>query len=213
MWRIALALLDDAFDGAPPLERLALFEGRDSDSIAVLRTMIERGVNAPLARGVGRYFDAVGALVLSRAASRYEGQIAMEWNLVAAAAERGRYPFAVDRAREPWELDLRPMVRRIVSDLLAGESAARISARFHHTLTAATAEIIETLPVETRCAPVVLAGGAFQNALLAEGMIDRLADRRVLLPRQAPPGDGGIALGQALVADASLRARGERRCV
>ncbi len=77
-WRLALALLDDAFDGAPPLERLALFRGRDRERSRIVRAMIARGVNAPLAHGVGRYFDAVGALVLERPWSRYEGQVAME---------------------------------------------------------------------------------------------------------------------------------------
>jgi hydrogenase maturation protein HypF len=208
-WRLALALLDDAFDGAPPLDRLALFAGRDPESIGVLRAMIEHGVNAPLARGVGRVFDAIGAIVLARPLSRYEGQIAMEWNLVAEHdVERGSYPFAIDRERRPWELDLRPMVRRVIGDVLTGVGAGRISARFHYTLVCATAEILRLLPAETRCAPVVLAGGCFNNALLVEELLARLRDRRVLLPRQAPAGDGGIALGQAVIADAVLERGG-----
>jgi hydrogenase maturation protein HypF len=217
-WRLALALLDDAFDGAPPIERLALFRGRDLESIAILRAMIARGVNAPLARGVGRYFDAVGSIVLERPWSRYEGQIAMELNLLAEGAGRAQrgepssYPFAIDRSRSPWEIDLRPMVRQAIADLLGGERAERISACFHHTLVSATAEILRALPAETRRAPVVLGGGCFSNAFLVEDLLARLSDRRVLLPRQAPPGDGGIALGQAAVADAVVSKRGGVPC-
>ena len=206
-WRLALALLDDAFDGAPPLERLALFAGRDPESIGVLRAMIERGVNAPLARGVGRVFDAIGAIVLARPLSRYEGQIAMEWNLVAEHdVERGSYPFAIDRERTPWELDLRPMVRRVIGDVLTGVGAGgsrRASiTRWCRRPRRSSACCRPRRAARRSSSPAA----AFNNALLVEELLARLRDRRVLLPRQAPPGDGGIALGQAVVADA---ARGE----
>jgi hydrogenase maturation protein HypF len=209
IWRIALALLDDAFDGAAPLDASSLFKQIPTRQVNVVRQMIARGVNAPLARGVGRYFDALGALALARPVSRYEGQIATEWNLIADPAETGLYPFSIARDGLPYTLDLRPLVRAAVADLAAGDPPATISAKFHNAIVAATVEMVRSAADRFGRLPVVLTGGCFQNARLAEGVHRELsADFAVYLHRNVPPGDGGIALGQALVADAIARRAG-----
>jgi hydrogenase maturation protein HypF len=206
VWRIALALLDDAFDGAPPLDALRLFRDVPPRSVGVVRQMIARRLNAPLAHGVGRYFDALGALGLNRPCAQYEGQVALEWNLAADPMEAGRYPFVLDRAAAPWMIDLRPMVREAVADLTAGCCASAVSARFHNTMVAATLELVRTAAQRFGRLPVVLTGGCFQNARLAEGVLAGLAGAcPAYMHRNVPPGDGGIALGQALIADAVLR--------
>ena len=208
VWRIALALLDDAFGGSPRLERLPLFAGISPRQKDVVRRMVTAELNAPLAHGVGRYFDALGAIVLGRSVSHYEGQVALEWNLVADPHERRSYPFSIDDAApgRPAQLDLRPLVRSAVADLLEGRPASTISGRFHATLAAATAELVRLAVARAGRLPVVLTGGCFQNARLAEDTRDALAPLSVLLHHEVPPGDGGIALGQALVADAQVRA-------
>jgi len=209
VWRIALALLDDAFHGTPPLERLPLLAGRRPREITTVRRMAARGVNTPRARGVGRYFDAVGALVLGRPNARYEGEIALALNGAADPGERGVYPFSIDTSASPAELDLTPMVRDLVADLLAGESPGAISARFHNTLARATGDLVRFGASSSGKRPVVLTGGCFQNALLAERILEDLGDEfRVFLHRNVPPGDGGIALGQAFVAAAAARQGG-----
>jgi hydrogenase maturation protein HypF len=203
VWRLALAVLDDAFGGDAPAEAIPLFGRVARHEQAVVRQMIARGVQAPLAHGVGRYFDALGALVLGRSRSSYEGQVALAWNLAADPAETGRYRFEIDFAAAPWQLDLRPLVRDAVGDLLAGRTAATISGRFHNTLAAATAVLVRETARRTGRLPVVLTGGCFQNARLAEGVLAELAaEFDVRLHREVPPGDGGVSLGQALVADA-----------
>lgn len=204
VWRLALAALDDAFEGDPPLDRLDLFENRQ---VALIRRMIETGLNTPRARGVGRWFDALGALVLGRPVSRYEGEVATLWNLVADPAERRAYPWDLDTFSTPWEIDPRRMVRAALADLLEGRPAPEISAKFHNTLAAMVREVVLRCH---RCQglAVVLTGGCFQNALLAERTVEALSDRPVFLHRQVPPGDGGLALGQALVADALAREGG-----
>jgi len=168
--------------------------------------MIAECVNTTAAHGVGRYFDAVGALVLGRTQSRYEGQVALEWNLVADPADHARYEFAATRRGALVEMDLRPAIRAIVADTLEGRTPASISARFHNTLAAATADLVRTAIEGHGRLPVVLSGGCFQNARLAEGVVRELGpDVRVVLHESVPPGDGGLALGQAVVANALVQ--------
>jgi hydrogenase maturation protein HypF len=208
-WRIALALLEDAFDGEPPLDAFPLFAAIPRQDVAVVRQMIATRFRAPLARGVGRYFDGIGSLVLRRPDSHYEGQIALEWNVAADPAEDRRYAFEVNRRKMPWALDLRPMVREIVHEAIAGVPAPIISARFHNTIAAATTGLVRGAADAHGRLPVVLSGGCFQNPRLAESVAKGLSSQfTVHLHSRVPPGDGGIALGQAVVANAiALRLR------
>ncbi|MEO8552769.1 MAG: carbamoyltransferase HypF, partial [Kofleriaceae bacterium] len=200
-WRIALALVDDAFGADAPIDRLAVFSQVPARAIAVVRGMIATGTNAPLARGVGRLFDGIGALALSRSASTYEGQVAIAWNVAIAPGEHGRYPFAI----EANEVDLRSLVRAVVADLIAGVAPGIVSARFHATLIEATIDRVRATVASHGRLPVVLTGGAFQNPQLAEGVRAGLADLEVYSHGEVPPGDGGLALGQALIGDAIAR--------
>jgi len=203
VWRVALAALDDAFEGAPPLERLRLFDSVPARDVAVVRQMLARGLHSPLAHGAGRYFDALGALGLARGRATYEGQVALEWNLAADEAESGTYPFDLTEEGGLLQADLRPLVRALVEDLVAGLGPHRVSARFHEAMADVAAALVRRAAAQRGPMPVVLTGGCFQNARLAEGVLRRLhRDFDVRLHGEVPPGDGGIALGQALVADA-----------
>jgi hydrogenase maturation protein HypF len=207
VWRVALAALEDAFEGTPPLEDLPLFREVPTRDLRVVRQMLQKDVQTPRAHGAGRYFDALGALGLARPRSTYEGQVALEWNLAADEDEAGTYRYAISRHTAVAEIDLRPMVREAVRDLVGGAGAARVSARFHNTLADAAAAVVADVAEQHGRLPVVLTGGCFQNARLAEDVLRRLEGAHLVkLHREVPPGDGGLALGQALVADARVRA-------
>jgi hydrogenase maturation protein HypF len=199
-WRIALALLDDAFEGAPPLHALSLFQDLPSNDVDIVRRMLAHGLNTTPARGIGRYFDALGALVLGMPVASYEGEVAFRWNMAADDAERGRYPIVIRDGITPWEVDPRTIVRGVVDDLLSGTAASTISARFHNTLAEATIEIARATRGDM---PVVLSGGCFANARLTNAIVAGL-QTNVFMNRNVPPGDGGIALGQIAVANAKL---------
>lgn len=203
-WRAALALVEDAFDGEPPLARIPLFARLPAERVAAVRELLRRGVACAPAHGVGRVFDGIGALVLARAEAGYSGELALAWNGVADAAPAEPYPFALDTHARPWQVDLRPLVREVVADLVAGEPAARISARFHAALAAAGAALVEAAERAHPGLPVALTGGCMQNGLLVGGLVARLAGRRVLRHARVPAGDGGLALGQVAVAGARL---------
>jgi hydrogenase maturation protein HypF len=213
IWRLALAALDDAFEGAPPLERIPLLRGLDERRLGTVRRMLTAGVHAPAAHGVGRWFDVFAAIGTGRRETRYEGQAALEWNALADPAERRPYPYAIDDTMEVWQLDLRPAVRAAVDDLVGGRSVPTISGRFHATLAEGGAEMVRRALFRHGGRPVLLTGGCFQNALLAERLVERLAPvAPVHWHGEVPPGDGGLALGQAIVADARLRGEGDEPC-
>ncbi|MCE9573114.1 MAG: carbamoyltransferase HypF [Deltaproteobacteria bacterium] len=197
VWRIALALLDDAYDGDAPLDRLALFDTIAPGDVRVTRQMIAKDINSPRVHGIGRLFDGIGALGLRHHRSHHEGQVAMAWNH--AADGPGTYPIAIDRTGAIAQLDHRPLVRAVVGDLLAGVNPAVIAARFHRALVHGGAALVRDAIAKVGVHPIALAGGCFQNPLLTEGLCAELRDLEVHVPRAVPPGDGGLALGQVLI--------------
>jgi len=208
-WRLALALLADALGpdlGGLDLSRLALFREVPAAEVAVVRRMLAAGVNAPPAHGAGRWFDAVGALALARPRAHHEGQVAVALDAAADDGPAEPWPFALDRGAAVPELDLRPMARALLGELLAGAPPGRLSARFHATLAEGARALVELAAAAEGGLPVVLTGGVFQNARLSSAVTTRLEARHQVHGHSlVPAGDGGLALGQALVADAVLR--------
>jgi hydrogenase maturation protein HypF len=200
-WRVAVSLLHDADWGR--FEQVPLFKQLDRDHVAVVWRMLERGFGCASARGVGRYFDGVAALVLGIPEASYEGQLAQQLMTVLDPVETGRYGFDVDLGRDPVEIDLRQMTREILGDLSAGAPQAAIAARFHNTIVAATVDVVHGHDSVSPSMPVTLSGGCFQNAVLTERLSAALRrSASVYVPRRVPAGDGGISLGQAVIANA-----------
>ena len=204
-WRAAVALALDAFDGILPDGVARLMRSVSAAELETMASLVRKGVQVSLARGVGRYFDGFGALFLDRRRAAFEGQLALEWNQVAEPATRRRYPFDLDEHRAPIEVDLRPTIRAAMADALSGVAASEIAAAFHNTLALATASAVARVSMHVGRLPVVASGGCFQNARLAESVRTALDGFDVRLHVQVPPGDGGIALGQAVVAGAIVR--------
>ena len=205
-WRLALALVIDAFGPDLPPAVRTLLEAVPARDVDLVREAFARRLPMPRAHGVGRYFDAFGALFLGRRTASFEGQVAMEWDQAADPDVHDAYPFTIADAVAPIELDLRPAVRGAVVDFAAGATPSVIAARFHNTLATATAALVRLAARTFGALPVVASGGCFQNARLASGVRAALApEYDVRLHADVPPGDGGIALGQAVIADARSR--------
>ena len=204
-WRMALAYLQQAYGrDYPRLPFLQEIARRDEQLIV---TMIEKGINAPLSSSCGRLFDAVAALLGLRNRVSYEGQAAIELEMVAAIGDSSPYPITLNGVADAIVFDPREMIRALVDDLLAGVPAGKISARFHTTLVAVVGEVCCRVRTETGINTIALSGGVFQNCLLAEAVIIRLEkdDFVVLTHSLVPPNDGGLSLGQAAVAAARLQ--------
>jgi len=165
---------------------------------AVLLTQLEKGVNTPLTSSMGRLFDAVSALISVRQTATYEGQAAIELENIADPGEKGVYDFEFQGS----EIDPAPMWKQILADLHNQQSRSAISARFHNSIARLILEVCRSISASTGIMTVCLSGGVWQNMTLFEKTIPLLESDgyTILTHHQVPTNDGGIALGQALIA-------------
>jgi len=207
-WRMAVSYLNDAYGAAFAELDLPVLRRAGADRVRAMREIADKRVNSPLTSSLGRLFDGVAALVGLRAAVSFEGQAAMELEM--AAGEAGEaYPFAWEEGT-PMRILPAPIVRAVVADVLAGVPAATVSARFHATLVHLFGELAAAIGHRHGLRRVVLSGGVFQNGRLLGGLIPALEERgfEVFAHRLVPCNDGGIALGQAVIAAAAAASAG-----
>jgi len=157
---------------------------------------------------MGRLFDGLAALVGLHPTATFEGEAAMALESVADPAERGAYPVGLGTGVAPIVLDWEPLLAAALEDLGRGVGRRVVAARFHNGLVRAAVEVARLVGEER----VALSGGCFQNRLLTERLAAALerAGHTVLLHAQVPPNDGGVSLGQVLIAAATLQAEGGR---
>jgi hydrogenase maturation protein HypF len=197
-WRMALAYLRDTF-GSGVLPDLPLFESVGDRQLQVVDRMIARGINTVQVSSCGRLFDAVASIAGLRQEVNYEGQAAIELEMIAADGVLEAYGFEIAGA----DIDVRPAIEGIVRDLHAGVPAAIVSTKFHNTMAAMIVDMCRRTRAQEGLRRVCLSGGTFQNFTLVKGAVTRLrsAGFEVFLHAETPPNDGGLALGQAAVAN------------
>lgn len=164
----------------------------------LLRQAAKAGINAPQSSSAGRLFDAVAAaLGICSGRQSFEGEAGMTLEALAGRSEPADpYPFGRDGAR----IDPSPMLHALVRDLDAGMAPALIAWKFHAGLAMAFAAAARAELDAGRAKAVALSGGCFQNALLLDLCLGALKGLPVLIHTRVPANDGGLALGQALIA-------------
>ena len=205
-WRMAVSYLRQAFGSQFQNLELPVLNAVAKDKLTIVLEMMEKGVNVPLTSSLGRLFDGVAAILGIRTSVNFEGQAAMELEMLAADSSDAAYDYE-------WVFDDRykilaaPIVRGVVHDLQKGVSAAQISATFHNTLIRLFVDICTDIRKARELNRVVLSGGCFQNSTLLSGLIRELHQNRfeVFAHEKVPTNDGGISLGQAVVAAAQIR--------
>lgn len=198
-WRVALVMARSALGaGHPRVQKLAQRAGM---SIETALRAAERETLSPRTSSVGRLFDSVAALTLDLWESGFEGYPAMRLESACDPRAHGAYALPLRHASpSPVELDWRPLIAAVVADLESGASPGEIAMRFHRGLAAAIGAVVRRWPE----LPVVVSGGVFQNRVLTELVAEELCDRELGLPGLIPPGDGGLAAGQLVIALASV---------
>jgi hydrogenase maturation protein HypF len=165
---------------------------------AALINQLEKRINAPLTSSMGRFFDAVSALIGVRETVTYEAQAAIELEALADKHELGYYPWRIDNNI----IDVKNTLVSILSDLEQGLEISVIAARFHNTIVHLSLEIAQLLRQSYDIHQIVLSGGVWQNQYLLEKTIKllHLNDFQALVHWQTPPNDACVAFGQALIA-------------
>jgi len=209
-WRMALSYLYRHFGrdflrlGIPFVQQL------DPVKVRVLLQAMERNLNSPLTSSCGRLFDAVAALAGVRHQVNYEAQAAIELEMAMdkTLAETG-YELEIVQEAGQFIFSTRRLWVELLADVERATPAGIIAARFHLGLVDALARATEPLRHRTQLDRVCLSGGSFNNRFLLEHLQARLRDKgfQVFTHSEVPAGDGGLSLGQALVAAHRVRSR------
>lgn len=218
-WRMALGLLTGAGVEWEPAEEQSgvkvgvhtLFEDIGREQLVMVKTMLAKGLNTPLTSSAGRLFDAVSALlgIVRKASFEGEAAIALEYE-AESQRDTGRYHFDFQSSGDCFCVSFRAMIREILCDLADAVPLGVIGARFHRTLAIVIGEACRRMREQTGLNKVVLSGGVFQNMLLLELTVSQLESGgfQVFTHSKVPANDGGIALGQAMIALARIQDKG-----
>jgi hydrogenase maturation protein HypF len=201
-WRMAVSYLVRHF-GCDFVRELPLVADIPEKNLNVLFRMMEQGINSPLTSSCGRLFDAVAALAGIRRHVNYEAQAAIELEMaIGNSCDENAYPFDLVAEGEGWIIDTRRLFEALLRDIADGVPVGNISRRFHNGLVEVLAEVASRLRERSGLERVCLSGGTFQNVYLFERLCARMRKNgfQVFTHSEVPPGDGGLSLGQALVA-------------
>ncbi|WP_089719386.1 carbamoyltransferase HypF [Candidatus Entotheonella palauensis] len=205
-WRVAAAWLQQHVgDGWLDLP-LPFCQVINQQQWTVLRQMEKRQINSPLTSSMGRLFDAVAALIGVRQTVSYEGQAAIELEQLVDEAVTDRYAFACHAS----VIGTKPLLSALLADLQAGVGQSEMAGKFHNGVIEMIVEQCRSLRQQTHLNTVALSGGVFQNHLLTQRALQQLAEQgfSAYINTCVPPNDGGLALGQAIVANAQLVEKG-----
>jgi len=183
--------------------------------MGVIKRQIERMINSPATSSMGRLFDAISALLGIRGEIDYEGQAAVELEMAAylgviaasvsdeaIASAQESYPHCIVEDEGLRIVRLKDLLSAVMEDLQHGVSRGRMSVKFHNTIARMVNEMCRLIADETGITQIALSGGVFQNRLLLRRSISLLESNgfQVFTHRQVPCNDGGISLGQAVIA-------------
>lgn len=207
-WRSALAYLRHAFGSETFSLPLPLFEEIPRRQITVLDKMLTRNIQTVETSSCGRLFDAVSSILGLRQEITYEGQAAIELEMAASQVSMDNlksYPFALCGVK-PFQIAMSPTIQAIVQDFMAHVTVPEISARFHCTLSQMIVDACLQIRDTDGLNRVCLSGGTFQNLRLLGQAVEGLRGRsfEVFVHHRVPTNDGGLSLGQAMIANEAL---------
>ena len=172
------------------------------EEVNIVQKLIEKRINSPLTSSAGRLFDAVSSLLGVRGKINYEGQAAIELEMLAENRQEKFYPFEIVEEGEKFVVDTLPLVRCVIEEKKRGVNTTVVATRFHWTVSHIILKVCQKIRGCFGLNKVALSGGVFQNILIVKQVHSLLTSSgfEVFLHSIVPPNDGGISLGQAVVA-------------
>ena len=202
-WRVALSYLVKHYVKDFGSLDLPFLRGIDDRRRQVIQQMIDRQIHSPRTSSCGRLFDGVAALTGIRSTVNYEAQAAIELEMAAYdSTDEGAYPLELIPDGTHWQIGTFPLFQSILADLRQPKPVSDISRRFHAGLAATFVDLAQKIREQTQLNRVCLSGGCFHNILFFRLLLDGLRAQsfEVYFHSEVPAGDGGISLGQALIA-------------
>jgi hydrogenase maturation protein HypF len=202
-WRMAVAYLFHHFGRAFLKWKIPFVESLDVSQVEVVLRMIGGNVNSPKTSSCGRLFDAIAALVGIRSQVNYEAQAAIELEMaIDEEVDDSAYSMDLKVQNGLRVIDTRCTFEQILIDVNHGIPVAAISRRFHNSMIEVFTSLAELIRAESGHTSVCLSGGTFHNSYLLTGLQRQLEESgfKVYTHREVPAGDGGLSLGQAMIA-------------
>ena len=210
-WRMAVSLLAEAFGKRIP--RID-FMNRWGKKVPIVLEMMEKRINSPLTSSMGRLFDGISSLLGICDVNTYEGQAAMELESVAEelSVSTGdllaeNYGYEIREEKGTFIIEPASIVRGIVDDLHKRVPASAIAYKFHNVIADIVKNVTLRVKEKTGIGKVALSGGVFQNRLLLGLALGKLTEAGFICyyQKKIPCNDGGISLGQAIIANEMVK--------
>ncbi|MBN2667113.1 MAG: carbamoyltransferase HypF [Bacteroidales bacterium] len=200
-WKTAFSYMYKYFGSSFDFMSVKVFKQAGREKLELLAEMLDKNINSPLSSGAGRLFDAVSALLGLCSVETFDSEAPLRLESAINENADEYYPFAAGRP-----VVFREMFTSILDDIRSGNTSV-IPVKFHNTLAMVILEVAEQMSRDTSIKKVVLSGGCFQNKYLLEKACNLLREKsfNVYTNNRVPSNDGGVSLGQVVIASKRLK--------
>lgn len=199
-WRMALSFLYKLYGEEIKTNILSHIADKNMKNIIA---MIKHNINCTETSSMGRFFDAVSALLALKTKTTFEGEAAIYLEAIADKKENGRYDYYINNSNGKNIVNTNEIIQGIIKDIENNVGKSIISKRFHNTVIAFSIDMCKLIRSEYSINSVALSGGVFQNEIILMGIYNGLISEgfTVYTHGEIPCNDGGIALGQLAIAN------------
>jgi len=201
-WRMGAAYLYKTFGKDFLKLNIEFTERLDKKKWVIIKNMIDKNVNSPETSSIGRLFDAVASIMGIRESITYQGQAAIELEMIVKESGGGFYEFDIQEENDIYVINPLGVIGSIIKDIKSKVTIDAISMKFHIGLAEMIVKVSSLLREETSIDKICLSGGVFQNMILRKETTKKLLKEKFEVYNHAklPPNDGGISAGQAAIA-------------